>query len=935
MSDLTSWFKDRPKWMQEAASLLFEKGSLTDKDITTLLDQCLQGAGIGDMTTILFDKFSQDIDAGNMVSKDATALLSKSSQDVEAGNIVSKDATALLDQFPQDVDAGNMAPKDITTLLDAFLQEANAGDTAIAESSSADTIQDQKVQELRLCTISNIKNINSLAPKNPLDFEGSNLVVVYGENGSGKSGYVRILKHVCGARNPGALHRNVFRNHGTAQSADIEYSVGTEKLPVVSWSPGGNVRTELRLVDIFDADCGRVYLEKKNEVTYEPPILQRFSDLASVCEQLTQRIDDQLKEHGLETPDMPLEHDDTEAKKWYEALTATTPPKKIATHTKWDAKDKASVAELEKWLAEKAPADKAKDLLKRKNHVDSLVKTIEDLLLKISDEKCHCILKLKKDKITTKIAQDTASMAFSDTPLKGVGTNAWKLLWERARQYSEEYAYPDQEFPHLTPDALCVLCHQPLLEHAQKRFTSFEEFVKGQATKDAESAEQAFDCAMTSIKILTDQDIKVQCDAGGLGYTGDMPLIVQSVEVLRQRKNKLLEVESIDALPQTPDCTAWLQKAKEQASKYAEEAEKYQKDLTPNTKPQLEIQLRELKARKWVWEQRDAVSKKIKRLKLVAHLEKAKRSTDTTKLSRKKSQLADTLITEAFVQRFNTELEAVASFRLRVKVKLVKKGVVHGKVLHELKLPEALPGTKFGIPHEVLSEGEHKIVSLAAFLADVTGKQQLAPFVFDDPISSLDQKFEEAVVERLVRLSKNRQVIVFTHRLSLLGLIQDTYDKTKVICIRSEDWGTGEPGDTPLFVKKPHRALNALRNEKLSQARKKLAQGGHEAYEPLANNICREFRILLERMIEVELLADVISRHRQDINTRGKLNKLAHIKPKDCEFFDDMMTKYSRYLHPPSRETPIPLPLPDELEADLKELQDWHAGFLGKTETTQ
>ncbi len=52
----------------------------------------------------------------------------------------------------------------------------------------------------------------------------------------------------------------------------------------------------------------------------------------------------------------------------------------------------------------------------------------------------------------------------------------------------------------------------------------------------------------------------------------------------------------------------------------------------------------------------------------------------------------------------------------------------------------------------ILSEGETRIAALAAFLADTTGSNQLAPFIFDDPISSLDQDFEERVVERLVCL---------------------------------------------------------------------------------------------------------------------------------------------------------------------------------------
>ena len=137
MNDLNAWFKDRPRWMQEAASLLLTKGRLAEENIVALLDRCLQEVDLGD--------------PANTAS------------------------------FP----------------ADAFL----------AQSASA----------LRLCTIGNVNGINALAPRSPLDFGLDNMAVVYGGNGSGKYGYVRILKHVCGARNPGALHPNVFADDGATQ----------------------------------------------------------------------------------------------------------------------------------------------------------------------------------------------------------------------------------------------------------------------------------------------------------------------------------------------------------------------------------------------------------------------------------------------------------------------------------------------------------------------------------------------------------------------------------------------------------------------------------------------------------------------------------------------------------------------------------------------
>lgn len=92
-----------------------------------------------------------------------------------------------------------------------------------------------------------------------------------------------------------------------------------------------------------------------------------------------------------------------------------------------------------------------------------------------------------------------------------------------------------------------------------------------------------------------------------------------------------------------------------------------------------------------------------------------------------------------------------------------------GVITFGLDLVDAKPGYT---PEAILSEGETRIVALAAFLADTTGSNQLAPFIFDDPISSLDQDFEERVVARLIELSNTRQVIIFTHRLSLIALVE-------------------------------------------------------------------------------------------------------------------------------------------------------------------
>ncbi|MEM6483410.1 MAG: AAA family ATPase [Pseudomonadota bacterium] len=283
-------------------------------------------------------------------------------------------------------------------------------------------------------------------------------------------------------------------------------------------------------------------------------------------------------------------------------------------------------------------------------------------------------------------------------------------------------------------------------------------------------------------------------------------------------------------------------------------------------------------------------------------------------------ELAEALITDAFVQRFNKELKDLGASQ--VNVELVKSKVSKGRVLHRLQLRGA---SQNGLA-DVLSEGENRIVSLAAFLADVTGKSNRAPFIFDDPISSLDQSYEEAVVQRLIELSKDKQVIVFTHRLSLLGTIRHFAEKKAikldVISIRSADWGTGEPAPIPLSQSDIKTALNTLMNQRYQDAKKASENSEFEHAEILLKSMCSDFRTLVERSIENDLLCGVVQRFQRPVHTL-KLKDLGKLKSTDCDLLDSLMTKYWGFEHSQPTESPVELPKPDELLADMAALKTW------------
>ncbi len=258
--------------------------------------------------------------------------------------------------------------------------------------------------------------------------------------------------------------------------------------------------------------------------------------------------------------------------------------------------------------------------------------------------------------------------------------------------------------------------------------------------------------------------------------------------------------------------------------------------------------------------------------------------------------------------------------------------------MHQLQFAGASTSGSGVTPVEVLSEGERRIVSLAAFLADVGDKPHAAPFVFDDPISSLDHEYEWAVALRLVQLAKERQVLIFTHRLSLFGAAEDAAkkmgarwkkDNLEQRFIQAYQGTSGHPTDENVASANTKKANNILL-ERLTQAKSAGRSEGPEAYERYAQVICTEFRKLLERTVEDDLLNQVIKRHRRSVQTDNRLGALPHIATEDCQFIDGLMTKYSAFEHSQSTETPVRIPGEAELRADLEQLNTWRKNFSSR-----
>lgn len=832
------------------------------------------------------------------------------------------------DAFARLLKKGALTETDLEELVQRCKLEAGISDSSSSKAAQSPAPLPvppaSPKASLRLLSIKDPKGVNALRPQKPLELGDFSLVIVYGLNATGKSGYVRAIKQASGAPTRGELLGDVYDSKSEKPSCAFTCSVnGATK--EVTWSAATGPIEELSPVQVYDREAGNVYVTQENELAYEPAVLGLLSTLTDVCGRIDAILASEIQQKPSKKPLMPAEFQGTSGFPWYGSLSASTNEASIGEKSAWTVALGEELSSLEQRLAEKDPGARANEIRKSASRVDKFADALSQRKSHLSDELCQSYLSLRKDWHTKRQAADSdAKKVFANAPLSGVGTETWKLLWVQARRYAESEAYKGLPFPNTGPDARCVLCQQSLGSEAKDRLRSFEEFVKGALEVQASEAEQKFKNTLQGLTGTTQEALNLNLDALEVRDPNDRALVLGFSDALDVRVSALALVETTSALPVLPpdDAVTMLRSRVEALVK---EAGEFGEQAKAENRPKLEQHRKELAATKWLNQERQSIDAEVQRLQEIQRLEQARKLTSTQALSLKKSALAENLLTKAYVDRFQAFLKALGAARTRVR--LVKSRTQKGHVFHQIVLDGCARPVAAS---SVLSEGEFRVVSLAAFLADVAGREDNGPIILDDPISSLDHVFEEAAANRLVGLAKTRQIIVFTHRLSLVHALVEASKAQNIepnlLALRSEVWGFGEPSEPPTYAKKPKAALNELL-QRNNAARKVQASSGQAEYEKLARGICGDLRITLEVMLETELMGDVVVRYRRSVQTLGKIKGLAKITASDCAIFDGLMTKYSKFEHSQPDEAPVPLPTPDEIEADCKALQNWSIQF--------
>lgn len=823
--------------------------------------------------------------------------------------------------------AGSLTDADISELVE--MAKANQGfpmpgaptpnpaTNARAPSSSASPLS------IALLSVRDITYVNALA-SGPITFAPEGLTVIYGDNAAGKSGITRILKKAGHAREPGGLIRpSVFEpDPNKPASAVIDFRLGTTDCSF-TWVDGLPTNGELARVNVFDANCAAVQVEGDNRLAYTPEILQVFQDLAEACRAVSTRLKSQID--ALESARSPqltsiFLRPQTAAGILFANLSMTAKTADI------DALCDVSNDESERHKAlaralQQNP-DRQADLLETQarhlSEVEGLVRSAQSLL-------CDSALQNFEQRINDAAATAEAARAARDSfakhsDLTGIGTEAWKQLWESARRYSDTLAYPREPFPVTRENALCLLCQQPLSRFAAHRLTEFEKFIQDDVQQRADKAHSELHSVLTRLQALKIPASGTQLRRTGLRGTpvGQSLRAFSTLAKLRcryiLRKARGFVSGSVPDLPQPPDLGPVQAAVKEEINRIRAAAR-------ADERSKMQSEFAELDDRLKLAPLKDVLKEEIVRLVCCALLDSARRDCDTTGITRKGGEAAQIVVTSRLRSDFAANLSRLGFTAAPVEVKL-GLGTVGQHPYHL-----SLIAREDVRPSEVLSEGEKTCVALAGFLAEIqTTNNNGSSIVLDDPVSSLDHHYRVRVARLLVDVAKERQVVVLTHDIVFLLMITKYARKAGVpVTERSLRRGAPRHGileeGPPWIAMSVKGRIGVLRKE-LQAAEAILRSGDRPAYEQKAEWIYDRLRQSWERAIEELLLNQVVVRFGDGVSTQ-RLKALTDISEADVQTVDTEMTYCSGFVHDESFAVNSGTPDPPVIAADIKRLEDW------------
>ncbi|GAA3819521.1 AAA family ATPase [Cellulomonas soli] len=604
---------------------------------------------------------------------------------------------------------------------------------------------------LRITSLSEVTGVNALV-SGAVITPHAGLTLLYGENGTGKTGYSRLFKTLAGSRNADQILGDVSQANTTAQSALIAYDLG-ETGHTFRWSGETGGVAPFTRMSIFDSPSVNAHVDADLEYVYVPASLALFNHVNAAIQVIEARIATELA--ALATGASALLSRiprDATAYPLVETLGASSDLDTLRALADASGDVDGRVAVLQKAVAA-LEAGTLSTTIRAQQRVARVLAQASSVAARIEafDIDAFNTTRTTIAALEIDYALVRAEL-FEAADLPATPDDTWKTFVEAGESYRQHLITAGAH-----DENRCLYCRQPIGDRAQELVAKYADYLADKIGADIAESRKSLATATGTVVSIDAPEVTAWVTE--LAEQTEQPdsyaqvaSIASALDAVKASTRSGTAVDhNLTARVATAHAvlTARLAEIEGDVERLESEDANRAEALQTKRRELVELTAAAELGRSWALiDTKVKNAKEADRLTVLARPAPALRRA-VTALSKTAS---DALINQSFAIYFAEECASLRAPSLKVEY-IGRDGTAkRRKVL-----------VKNHRPSKVLSEGEQKVLALADFLAEARLSGISAPVIFDDPVSSLDHRRINEVAARIANLAQSAQVIVFTH----------------------------------------------------------------------------------------------------------------------------------------------------------------------------
>jgi len=779
-------------------------------------------------------------------------------------------------------------------------------------------------QNISLTKLSEIKGVNRLAENQELDFS-SNITVIYGDNGAGKTGYSRILKSLGYSFDKNNNILSDIKEPQVSPSARIDFKSDGDNF-YYDWD-GIHTTDELSAISVFNSNCVHFSLSSGRELLVLPQGFYLFKLVKDELEYLRQMHQNYYSHYPITLNWKEQLHLETPQSNYINNLTSASNKKQLDKLSTFTEQHKVDLVKKEKEFESlnkitlTSQLEKTSLIVNELNTVISSIKSTQSNLTKADWDN------IKRNNNSLKKLQEKTQLGISALAethgLELFESTEFSDFLKSADSYLKilnKEGYPDNE------NDTCIYCKQNFhTEEAKKLVDSYGKILNDTTQVEIAKIEESIREIIDKVNLIDDQITFHQPVFG----TSDNESIIQPKEILEfNAKIKSLKGRIVNNTIDTTvefdiNYQSYINFFEGKRDTCLEERNNLNTKLNNLTRAEekLKKEIAELKDKELLSRHNQEIKDCINNLLTRKKLDDNRNKFNTDSLSRKTTEARNELVAFDFQEKFKRELKRFRKQHITVDMNFhTAQGASH--------LNQKI--SNYNI-NDILSEGEQKAIALAEFLTELQLDGSATPVVFDDPVNSLDHHIIDDTARRLIELSKNQQVIVFTHSILLynnfLSMSQSNYPlyndidfKFYKVKTQFDTTGVLSEGGEINKITEPIGKLNRLIQN---------AKNNEKSEEEITKQGYGFLRTALELLITDDVLQRTVKRYRKNVIMSGFPKIKGNLIEKHKETLNEIFERSSGFIDGHSNPEPISsTPNFTDLQSDFESFKRIREEFL-------